>query len=86
MSTLSAKAHFKRVARAGSFACFQRAMGPTPIKNIAGAISGTKTAACASWRPFTIAGASFSHPATKVKRGMGDSAPCPALLPAVNDS
>src|SRR5207237_189271 len=26
-----------------AFACFQRAIGPTPIRNIAGAISGTNT-------------------------------------------
>src|SRR2546428_14122458 len=39
---------------------------------------GTKTAACASWRPFTKPAASFSPPATKVKRGMGDSAHAPS--------
>ena len=44
VTRLNPKAHFKRIARAGSFACFQRAIGPTPIKNIAGAMSGTNTA------------------------------------------
>src|SRR3989441_4491618 len=39
---------------------------------------GTRTATCASRRPFTITGASFSHPATKVKRGMGDAAHAPS--------
>src|SRR5437870_7069669 len=43
VSTLNTKAQRKRTARAGNLACFQRAIGPTPIRNIAGAISGTKT-------------------------------------------
>ena len=43
VSRLNPKAQRKRTARSGNFACFQRAMGPTPIKNIAGAISGTNT-------------------------------------------
>src|SRR5215471_2028747 len=40
---LIANAHFKRTASSGSLARFQRAIGPTPIRNIAGAISGTNT-------------------------------------------
>src|SRR2546425_7489 len=32
---------------------------------------------CAGRRPFTIAGASFSHPDSKMKRGMGDTAHAP---------
>src|SRR2546422_5421941 len=41
-------------------------------------MSGTRTAGCASRRPFTIPGASFPPPATKVKRGMGDTAHAPS--------
>jgi hypothetical protein len=44
MTRLRAKAHFSRTANSGSFACFHLAIGPTPIRNAAGAISGTKTA------------------------------------------
>ncbi len=43
LSTLITKAQRSRVTRSGRLAFFQRAIGPTPIRNIAGAISGTKT-------------------------------------------
>src|SRR5207244_13485100 len=36
---------------------------------------------CAGSRPFTIAGASFSHPDSKMKRGMGDTAHAPLCCP-----
>src|SRR4030095_6986177 len=41
--TLTTNAHLRRVASSGKLAFFQRAIGPMPIKNIAGAISGTNT-------------------------------------------
>src|ERR1041385_6058701 len=41
--TLTIKAQRNRTAISGRLAFFQRAIGPTPIKNIAGAIKGTKT-------------------------------------------
>jgi len=40
---LTARAQRRRTASSGTLACFQRAMGPTPIRNSAGAISGTNT-------------------------------------------
>src|SRR5439155_25164442 len=43
VTRLSTKASRKRTASSGIFACFQRAIGPTPIRNAAGAISGTNT-------------------------------------------
>ena len=43
-STLASNAHFSRRARSGTLASRQRANGPTPIRNTAGAISGTNTA------------------------------------------
>src|SRR5258706_7525749 len=43
VTRLSTKANRKRTASTGIFACSQRAIGPTPIKNAAGAIKGTKT-------------------------------------------
>src|SRR5258707_9635286 len=43
VTRLSTKANRKRVASSGIFACFQRAIGPTPIRNAAGAIRGTNT-------------------------------------------
>ena len=41
---LTAAAQRSCTASSGSEAFFQRAIGPTPIRNIAGTISGTKTA------------------------------------------
>ena len=41
---LTASAQRRRTASSGRLACFQRASGPTPIRNSAGAISGTNTA------------------------------------------
>src|SRR5258706_13093424 len=43
VNRLSPNAKRKRTASSGIFACFQRAIGPTPIRNAAGAIKGTKT-------------------------------------------
>ena len=39
-TTATASAHLSRVHRSGSEALLQRAIGPTPIKNTAGASSG----------------------------------------------
>src|SRR5574340_536679 len=43
-ATLTAKAHFRRDASAGISACFQRASGPTPVRNRIGVTSGMNTA------------------------------------------
>ncbi len=42
-STAAASAQRRRETRSGRLACFQRASGPTPMRNSAGAISGTNT-------------------------------------------
>ncbi|KAG0758487.1 hypothetical protein G6F62_014640 [Rhizopus arrhizus] len=44
VATLTPNATRSRRARSGMPACFQRAMGPTPIRKMAGVINGTKTA------------------------------------------
>ncbi|MNL30948.1 hypothetical protein D3C87_1527140 [compost metagenome] len=44
VNTLTTKAARSLRARSGTSACFQRATGPTPIRKIAGVISGTNTA------------------------------------------
>ncbi len=44
VSTLTTKATRRRLPSSGTSACFQRATGPTPIRKIAGVISGTNTA------------------------------------------
>ncbi|MNS98906.1 hypothetical protein D3C72_1332870 [compost metagenome] len=44
VSTLTAKATRSRRPSSGTSACFQRATGPTPIRKMAGVISGTNTA------------------------------------------
>ena len=43
LTTLTTNAQRNLTASSGMFAFFQRAIGPTPIRNIAGAISGTNT-------------------------------------------
>ena len=42
-TTAIASAQRRRANRSGSCACFQRAIGPMPIRNSAGAIIGTNT-------------------------------------------
>ena len=44
LTTLTARAQRRRCQRSGSFASFQRASGPTPIRKTSGAITGTNTA------------------------------------------
>jgi hypothetical protein len=44
VATLMPSAHFRRTKMSGRLSPFQRTSGPTPIRNKAGAISGTNTA------------------------------------------
>ena len=44
VATLTPNAMRSRRPSSGTLACFQRATGPTPIRKMAGVISGTKTA------------------------------------------
>ena len=43
-STVTKAAQRSRTTRSGSSVCFQRAIGPTPMRNTTGAIKGAKTA------------------------------------------
>ena len=77
--TLTAKAQRKRIAKVGKLICFQREIGPTPIRKIAGVITGTNTAS-KNGGPTD----SFPSPSASIIRGY--RVPSKTLLAATNNN